>query len=306
MPLPIPPSAPQSVLAAARALITRPEPEAGQWVQALAAKGISAAALPLIAIGPASDPSALARAQSRLADYAAVMVVSGNAARYFFESNQALALMQQAQAAIKTRVWSPGPGTAQVLQTLGIPPERIDQPAQDAPQFDSESLWARVGPGVQPGERVLIVRGSESRESGASESRKGGASEDRKGGASEDRKGGASALGSGRDWLSTQIRAAGAEVDFAVAYTRAAPQFTQGDLALAKRAAAAGGPLWVLSSAQALSHLLAVLPEQRWAGARALATHPRIAQAARAAGFGGVAECRPTLADVAASIESLT
>ena len=185
-----------------------------------------------------------------------------------------------------------------MLQTLGIPPERIDQPAQDAPQFDSESLWARVGPGVQPGERVLIVRGSESRESGASESRKGGAS--------EDRKGGASALGSGRDWLSTQIRAAGAEVDFAVAYTRAAPQFTQGDLALAKRAAAAGGPLWVLSSAQALSHLLAVLPEQRWAGARALATHPRIAQAARAAGFGGVAECRPTLADVAASIESLT
>jgi uroporphyrinogen-III synthase len=281
------------VLAAARALITRPEPEAGQWVQTLAARGIAAVALPLIAIAPARDPSALALAQSRLADYAAVMLVSGNAARYFFESNQALALMQQAQAAIKTRVWSPGPGTAHVLQTLGIPPERIDQPAQDALQFDSESLWARVGPGIQPGDRVLVVRGTEIGKSG-------------NGGASESNKDGASASGSGRDWLSAQIRAAGGEVDFAVAYTRAAPQYTQGELALAKSAAAADGPLWVLSSAQALNHLLAALPDQPWAGARALATHPRIAQAARAAGFGGVVECRPALADVAASIESLT
>ena len=38
--------------------------------------------------------------------------------------------------------------------------------------------------------------------------------------------------------------------------------------------------------------------------ARALATHPRIAQAAHDAGFGEVRECRPALADVVASIES--
>jgi uroporphyrinogen-III synthase len=35
-----------------------------------------------------------------------------------------------------------------------------------------------------------------------------------------------------------------------------------------------------------------------------VATHPRIAQAARDAGFGAVLEARPTLDDVVASIES--
>lgn len=166
-----------------------------------------------------------------------------------------------------------------MLQSLGIPIERIDQPAHNARQFDSESLWERVGPSVQPGDRVLIVRGSER---------------------------GASASGSGRDWLSAQIRAAGGHVDFVVAYTRAAPRFTPAELTLARHAAAGGGPLWVLSSAQALGHLCTALPEQSWRAARALATHPRIAEAARTAGFGEVSECRPALEDVAASIESRT
>ncbi len=256
-------------------------------MQALAVRGIAAAALPLIAIAPASDQLALATAHSRLADYAAIMVVSGNAARHFFESNSAPALMQQAQPAIKTRVWAPGPGTAGMLQSLGIPIERIDQPTHNARQFDSESLWERVGPSVQPGDRVLIVRGSE------------------RGASASGNEGGARATGSGRDWLSAQIRAAGGHVDFVVAYTRAAPQFTPAELTLA-RDAAAGGPLWVLSSAQALGHLCAALPEQSWRTARALATHPRIAEAARTAGFGEVSECRPALEDVAASIESRT
>ena len=269
------------MLDALRALITRPEPEARQWVQALAERGISAATLPLIEIAPAGDQQALVAAHSRLADYAAVMVVSGNAARHFFEQNHALALMQQASPAIKTRIWAPGPGTANMLQTLGIPAERIDRPAQNACQFDSESLWKCVGPGVKPGDRVLIVRGLDS---GASDS----------------------STGSGRDWLSEQIRVAGGEVDFVVAYTRGAPQFTSAELDLARSAAGAGGPLWVLSSAQALGHLCAALPNQSWAEAHALATHPRIAEAARTAGFGEVSECRPALTDVAASIESLT
>ncbi|MCB1978601.1 MAG: uroporphyrinogen-III synthase [Burkholderiaceae bacterium] len=259
-----------------RALITRPEPEASHWVQALTARGIAACALPLICIAGAPDPQALARAQEYLGDYDALMVVSGSAARHFFGSNQALALIQQAQAAIKTRVWAPGPGTAAMLQALGVPPGRIDQPAADAGQFDSESLWKTVGPHVRPGNRVLIVRGAEP-DSGDT--------------------------GTGRDWLSEQIRAAGGAVDFVVAYTRTAPPWSPQQRALAQ-AGATDGSLWVLSSTQALEHLRQALPEQSWAGARALVTHPRIGQAARAAGFGQVLACRPALADVAASIES--
>ncbi|MGP1693283.1 MAG: uroporphyrinogen-III synthase, partial [Giesbergeria sp.] len=92
--------------AAPRALITRPEPEASQWVQALQARGIAATALPLICIAGAPDAQALAHARQSLGNYDAMMVVSGSAARHFFESNEALALIQQANTAIKTRVWA--------------------------------------------------------------------------------------------------------------------------------------------------------------------------------------------------------
>ncbi len=266
------------------ALITRPEPEASDWVQALQARGLLASAFALIEIGPAPDAAQLQLAQTRLLDYRAVMVVSGNAARHFFKQKTALALIQQAQEAIKTRVWAPGPGTAATLRSLGVPAEQIDQPVANAAQFDSESLWQQVGPSVQPGDRILIVRGSE-----ASDARNSGE---------------IASVGAGRDWLSAKIRSAGGEVDYIAAYTRAAPAFTDAQLNAA-RAAAQSGACWVLSSAQALGHLLHALPGQSWSNARALATHPRIAQAAHAAGFGTVAQCRPALADVAAALGSI-
>ena len=47
------------------------------------------------------------------------------------------------------------------------------------------------------------------------------------------------------------------------------------------------------------------MPSQRWQLARALATHSRIALAARQAGFGLVLESRPVLPELLLSIESL-
>ncbi|MBP6754280.1 MAG: uroporphyrinogen-III synthase, partial [Alicycliphilus sp.] len=110
--------------------------------------------------------------------------------------------------------------------------------------------------------------------------------------------------GTGRDWLAQQITAAGGRVDFVVAYTRGAPDWTEAQRTQA-RTAASDGALWLLSSSQALDNLRAALPGQAWDQALALATHPRIAQAARALGFASVHECRPALTDVAASIESM-
>jgi len=112
-----------------------------------------------------------------------------------------------------------------------------------------------------------------------------------------------SALGTGRDWLAQQITAAGGHVDFVAAYQRSAPHFNAVEMALAQQAAR-DGSVWLLSSSEAVAHLAQALPGQPWAAAQALATHPRIAQAARAVGFGTVRECRPALADVVASIES--
>ena len=260
-----------------RVIVTRPAREAAQWVQALQQRGIAAQALPLIAIGMAPDATVLQAARDRVLDYRAIMVVSGNAAQHFFDQKVALTLSGQAPTAIKTRVWSPGPGTAETLQALGVPAACIDRPAPDAAQFDSEALWAQVHGDVSAGERVLVVRGADAD---------------------------APPQGTGREWMAQQLRARGAEVDFVVAYTRAAPIFSPEQQALAEQAAH-NGAWWLLSSSEALAHLRAALPRQNWGQARALATHPRIAQAARAAGFGRVQECRPALADVVASIESL-
>ena len=259
-----------------RVIVTRPEREALQWVASLQARGIDAQALPLIAISAPADAGALGAARTGVASYRAIMVVSSNAAQHFFDPKTAETLSGQAPEAIKTRVWSPGPGTARALQALGVHAARIDIPALDAAQFDSESLWAVVHGQIGPGDRVLIVRGTEA---------------------------GAAEQGTGRDWLARQIQAAGGQVDFVVAYTRGAPAWDAAQQAQA-RAAAIDGSLWLLSSSQAVDNLRAALPGQDWSQAHALATHPRIAQAARAAGFGSVRECRPALDDVAASIES--
>ena len=258
-------------------IVTRPLHEAQQWVTALQQRGMNALALPLIGIGPAPDMPALQAVRQHITDYRAIMLVSGNAAQHFFEPNTALALAGQALAAIKTRVWSPGPGTAQTLQRLGSPAAHIDCPAHDAVQFDSEALWAQVHGQISAGDRVLIVRGAEAD---------------------------APPQGTGRDWLAQQIQAAGGQVEFVVAYTRSTPTFTAEQMAQAQ-AATHNGALWLLSSSQALGHLCAALPRQDWSHARVLATHARIAQAALAAGFGAVHECRPALDDVALAVESL-
>lgn len=265
-----------------RVLVTRPAHDAAAWVQRLTGHGIAAEALPLIEITPEPPTGALAQARQRLGDYAAVMFVSGNAVTAllgsdpdFFEWNRPLAGIGSAQAAIETRAWSPGPGTTQALIRAGWPPARIDQPAPDAAQFDSEALWAQVAPQVRAGLRVLIVRGGD-----------------------------AAGRLAGRDWLARRLQQAGAQVDQVLAYRRAAPVLAPAARARALTAAA-DGTLWLFSSSEAVANLRQCLPGADWRGARALATHPRIAQAARDAGFGTVHDTRPALADVVASIESL-
>lgn len=89
-----------------------------------------------------------------------------------------------------------------------------------------------------------------------------------------------------------------------VAYQRCAPTWSAQQLALARQAAS-DGAVWLFSSAQALANLQRLLPGQDWSGARAVATHPRIAAAVRNAGFGVVCESRPVLAEMVASIESI-
>ena len=116
------------------------------------------------------------------------------------------------------------------------------------------------------------------------------------------RGGDASGQAAGRDWLAEQIAAVGARVETVVAYLRAVPQLDASQRALAQGGATDG--VWLLSSSQAIAHLQVLFPGQQWQSARAVATHPRIAQAARRAGFGVVCESRPSLDAVVAALES--
>ncbi|AOF87850.1 uroporphyrinogen-III synthase HemD family protein [Hydrogenophaga sp. RAC07] len=267
----------------ARLIVTRPATEAAQWVQVLHAHGWPAHALPLIDIGEPTSEQARAALQAWRADWQradALMFVSGAAVSHFFADGVA-----PPTAPITTRFWAPGPGTvrllAQALTTLGVAVDRIDSPPDDAAQFDSEHLWPVVAPQVRAGSRILIVRGlSVNAPPGAGP-----------------------VAGNGRDWLIHQCEAAGARIDGCIAYERRPPVLGEGDAQRMLEATKAGS-VWLFSSSEALAALRVLQPQAHWGAATALATHPRIAQAARETGFGHVIESRPSLNDVLRALES--
>lgn len=247
-------------------LVTRPAREAHSWVRMLEARGLQAQALPLIDIAPAPDARALEQARDRLAGFQAVMFVSANAVDGFLGDHLAWPP--------GPRCWATGPGTRDALLRGGVPAPQVDAPAADAMQFDSERLWEQVRGQARPGVRVLIVRGGDAQGQLA-----------------------------GRPWLAGQLAGAGVAVEQVVSYVRRLPSLDAAQQAFA-RSAAKGQGWWLFSSSEALDNLQQLLPGQDWSAARALCTHPRIAHAARAMGFGTVAEARPSLDDVAAFLQS--
>ena len=276
-------------------IITRPATQAQAWVQALQAQGINAVALPLIDIGPVDNPQALQTLWQRIHSldssegFDACMCVSSNAAHYFFAQTKPETAAECAQAATKNvandiknsviknplRWWATGAGTVRALQDCGIGLSQIDAPSEDAAQWDSEHLWARVQHQITSGKKVLILRGEDVGTASAS-----------------------------RDWLAQQIDNAGGKVEIAIAYQRRPPVWGAAEKALALQHSR-DGSVWVWSSSQALGHLLQLLPGHDWSHARCIATHPRIAQAAREAGFGVVCTSRPGWDEVVRSLKSL-
>ncbi|KQW49787.1 MULTISPECIES: uroporphyrinogen-III synthase [unclassified Roseateles] len=149
-----------------------------------------------------------------------------------------------------------GPGSAQVLIERGVPAALIVQPAADAASLDSEHLWEQLSSRRDwAGARVLLLRGD-----------------------------------GGREWLAERLIEAGASVEAITVYHRSSPRFQDAERDLLSQAL--GDPkafVWLFSSAEAVGHLqgLALI------GQRAVATHPRIAEAARTAGFAPVVLARP-------------
>ena len=256
-----------------RVLVTRPAAQAAQWVTRLQAHGVQAGALPLIAIEPARDAAPIRAAWVNLAACQLVVFVSPNAVDQFFAHRPLGA--SSAAWPHSVRVASPGPGTTHTLRGWGVPEAQILEPAADAPQFDSESLWLSLARHDWRAASVLIVRGE----------------------------------GGGRDWLGSTLTEHGAQVCHLAAYRRAAPVFSLADAALlASALAAPASHLWLFSSSQAIDHLAQLQtrlqPDASWVDGCALATHPRIEERARQLGFGHLQASRPALHAVVACIQS--
>ena len=254
-------------------LVVRPRTQALAWVDALAALGVAARALPLIEILPAPEPALVEAVFAEIETSTAQPVlafVSPNAVLGFFEATATARGVDAGALRWPARAWAAatGPGTVTALRERGVPAERIAAPAVDAAQFDSEALWSTISAWPWAARPVWIVRGN-----------------------------------GGRDWLGRQLREAGADVRVVQAYGRAAPTLSEAERALLAEALAEPARwIWMFGSSEAIDHLAAIAPAARWDAGRALASHPRIAERATALGFGAVTIVSPSAAAVAAAL----
>jgi uroporphyrinogen-III synthase len=247
-------------------IVTRPQAQALPWVRDLQVAGLRAEALPLIAISPVADPAPLLAAWQRLREYSLLMFVSANAVWQFFSWRP-----KEAAWPVGLRAGATGPGTSAALMNCGVPSACIVQPAADAATLDSEALWAQLKDDDWQGCHVLVVRGED-----------------------------------GRDWLADTLRDRGAVLSFVAAYQRVVPTLNEQERALLALAITEPAQhLWLFSSSQAVAHLCSLAPDAQWQRSMAVASHPRIAQAACEAGFGSVTVVAPSLTAMAQALARL-
>lgn len=245
-----------------RVVLTRPANQSDAEAAAFRAAQWDVLHLPLLQIEALQDTSALqaawrARVLDAEARVQALMFVSANAVDHFLQARPLGSAPVGAQAALGSRAWATGPGTAAALRRWGWPEEHIDWPAAQE-TFDSEALWQVVRDQVRVGTQVLIVRGGD-----------------------------AQGRSQGRAWLAEQLAAAGAQVHECVAYrTRAA--LWSAEQREQARQASCDGSVWLVQSSQALQAWTEALPAQDRSQLPLVVTHPRIAQTAHRLGFAHV------------------
>lgn len=249
------------------AILTRPAGRNEALAQRLSAVGWRALCLPALAIEPlpAAGPPPLPQ------DYGLAVFVSGNAVRLYLDR----------LAPFLPRGWpagctpaAVGTATAQVLQASGLlgADTAVLHPPADAPAHDSEALWKLLSSRPLP-RRALLVRGTQ-----------------------------------GRDWLADRLAEAGVAVTRYAVYQRV-PAAWPGDAVATLRGWAAQGlrATWLLTSGEGIAAtadaVRAAGLQAWWRGCRFVVTHPRLADAVRAAAavpFGNAAV--PAAADAAADM----
>ena len=249
-------------------VVTRPGTAGQALAEELQHDGQPALWLPAFEFGPPPDEPQARAALARLAGFDLAVFVSPQAAR------ATAALMSQPWPA-GTAIAAVGAGTrSAVLDSVpGASARPVLAPSgeEESGGSGSESLWPLLQ-AMRPAPRsVLLLRAER-----------------------------------GRDWLTARLKRAGATVTPLAVYSRRA-HAPSAETRARLAAAAVGGLASVITSSDAvdaLSDMVGGLPDLLAALREgiALASHPRIAERLRAAGFTRVAECSPDAAAILAAL----
>jgi uroporphyrinogen III methyltransferase/synthase len=231
--------------------------------------GFESIEFPLIDIGPVADAAPLHAALGELyapapLGFALVVFVSPNAIDHAFA-----ALSSAWPSQIPIGVVGPGSVAALGRQGVTAPTYTIISPATGAmvtetptdPRYDSEALYAAIeahfGADGLKDKRILIVRGD-----------------------------------GGREWLADALSAAGAKVEKVAAYRRIVPEPSMRDWERIHALLAGEPHAWLLTSSEGVRNLEELAREHLTVDetltlkhAPLVTPHPRIAEAARQAGF---------------------
>lgn len=251
-------------------IVTRPDAGGRSLAEALAARGFEALWLPAFEIGPAPDEAAARAALERIADFDLAIFVSPAAAR-------ATAALLAGSWPARTAIGAVGAATARaVAQAIAGAQAAPCIAPGEAKEHDagSEAFWDALTRSALRPQRVLLLRAE-----------------------------------GGRAWLADRLAAAGARVTAVAVYSRRARSAGDDDIAALRRWREAGrAPAVLVTSSEAVDVLVSQIER---AGARdwmraalALATHARIAERLRAAGFARVAIVAPRTDAIEAALRA--
>jgi len=249
-------------------IVTRPAAAGERLFQRLQASGHHAVWWPAFEIGPAPDPEIVRARLAQLDDYDLAIFVSPNAVH-------AVGSLLGRDWPTSTLVGAVGQATrAAVLSELAVPTDSVLAPDDD--DGGSEAFWVAWAASGRQARRVLLLRAKD-----------------------------------GREWLGERFAQGGSAVDLLAVYSRRtgrpAPAATRELLGCMKSGVI---PVTVFSSSEAV----AAVDEQMRAiddgsaflrGGIALATHPRIAERLRAAGYSRTFDTAASDDAVIAKLESL-
>ncbi len=251
-------------------IVTRPDAGGRALTDELVARGVEALWLPAFEIGPAPDEPAARAALAGIADFDLAIFVSPAAVR-------ATAALLAGTWPARTAIGAVGAATARAV-AQAIPgaqsASRIAPDEADEHDAGSEAFWDALTRSALRPQRVLLLRAQD-----------------------------------GRAWLADRLADSGARVTAVAVYSRRAHGASDDDIATLRRWRDAGrAPAIVVTSSEAVGVLVGHIDRvgaRDWLHAGlALATHVRIAERLRAAGFARVALAAPRAAAILGALEA--